>query len=284
MKKKGLSMNLIMALTLTAVAVSVLLCANLVFMQTYRRTLLRNAETTSRQAIAQAGSTMNEYLENMDDAVTLLTGYLELPAEEREARFEAFLEIRADVVAVTTYDAEGEMRNCYSLGRRLREDILQNLSFDPDKRELYEGGYISGTPRHVDFRGGLPMGRDHYPPCHHRRGGAVHRRGRELLQHLHLYQRRGHRPAGLLLPGRHGGESGLPSPAAAHLFRSEKREYRADRLPPRRDACGGKHHLHRPDPGKRHLAGGGRQLVSGADHRRPGGRSCASPSSARCLF
>ena len=61
MKKKGLSMNLIMALTLTAVAVSVLLCANLVFMQTYRRTLLRNAETTSRQAIAQAGSTMNEY-------------------------------------------------------------------------------------------------------------------------------------------------------------------------------------------------------------------------------
>ena len=57
MKKKGLSMNLIMALTLTAVAVSVLLCANLVFMQTYRRTLLRNAETTSRQAIAQASST-----------------------------------------------------------------------------------------------------------------------------------------------------------------------------------------------------------------------------------
>ena len=142
MKKKGLSMNLIMALTLTAVAVSVLLCANLVFMQTYRRTLLRNAETTSRQAIAQAGSTMNEYLEDMNDAVTLLTGYLDLPAEEREARFEAFLEIRADVVAVTTYDAEGEMRNCYSLGR-LREDILQNLSFDPDKRELYETGFIS---------------------------------------------------------------------------------------------------------------------------------------------
>ena len=143
MKKKGLSMNLIMALTLTAVAVSVLLCVNLVFMQTYRQTLLRNAETTSRQAIAQAGSTMNEYLEDMNDAVTLLTGYLELPAEEREARFEAFLEIRADVVAVTTYDAEGEMRNCYSLGRRLREDILQNLSFDPDKRELYETGFIS---------------------------------------------------------------------------------------------------------------------------------------------
>ena len=101
------------------------------------------AGETSRQAIAQAGSTMNEYLEDMNDAVTLLTGYLELPAEEREARFEAFLEIRADVVAVTTYDAEGEMRNCYSLGRRLREDILQNLSFDPDKRELYETGFIS---------------------------------------------------------------------------------------------------------------------------------------------
>ena len=143
MKKKGLSMNLIMVLTLTAVAVSVLLCANLVFMQTYRRTLLHNAETTSRQAIAQASSTMNEYLEDMSEAVTLLTGYLDLPTEERQARFEAFLEIRADVVAVTTYDAGGQMRNCYSLGHRLRPEILQNLSFDAEKLEEYADGYIS---------------------------------------------------------------------------------------------------------------------------------------------
>ena len=143
MKKKGLGMNLIMALSLTAVAVSVLLCANLVFMQTYRQTLLHNAETTSRQAIAQAGSTMNEYLEDMNDAVTLLTGYLDLPSEEREARFEAFLEIRADVVAVTTYDAQGQMRNCYSLGHRLRPEILRNLSFDAEKLEEYADGYIS---------------------------------------------------------------------------------------------------------------------------------------------
>lgn len=143
MKKKGLGMNLIMALSLTAVAVSVRLCTNLVFMQSYRRTLLHNAETTSRQAIAQAGSTMNEYLEDMNDAVTLLTGYLDLPSEEREARFEAFLEIRADVVAVTTYDAGGQMRNCYSLGHRLRPEILQNLSFDAEKLEEYADGYIS---------------------------------------------------------------------------------------------------------------------------------------------
>ena len=115
------------------------------------------------------------------------------------------------------------------------------------------------------------MGRDHHPPVPYPGGGAVHRRGRELLQYFHLYQRRGHRPAGLLLPGGHGGEPRLPPPAAAHLLRAEKREYRPDGLSPGRDARGGEHHLHRPDAGKRHLAGRRRQLVSGADYRRPAG-------------
>ena len=149
MKKKGLSMNLIMALTLTAVAVSVLLCANLVFMQTYRRTLLRNAETTSRQAIAQAGSTMNEYLENMDDAVTLLTGYLDLPAEEREARFEAFLEIRADVVAVLTATVdnllealtEGKQVDFGELGKFR----LQIASVGTEKLTDFTAAHITGV-------------------------------------------------------------------------------------------------------------------------------------------
>ena len=109
------------------------------------------------------------------------------------------MKIRADVVAVTTYDAEGEMRNCYSLGRRLREDILQNLSFDPDKRELYETGFISAPHVMSIFVEDYPWVVTIIRPATTGEG-AVHRRGRELLQYFHLYQRRGYRPAGLLLP------------------------------------------------------------------------------------
>ena len=73
MKKNRLSMNLIMVLAMAAVAVCVLVCAIVIFVQTYRSALLRNAETTSRQAIAQVSSTMEEYLEDMNDSVALLT-------------------------------------------------------------------------------------------------------------------------------------------------------------------------------------------------------------------
>ena len=68
MKKNRLSMNLIMVLAMAAVAVCVLVCAIVIFVQTYRSALLRNAETTSRQAIAQVSSTMEEYLEDMNDS------------------------------------------------------------------------------------------------------------------------------------------------------------------------------------------------------------------------
>lgn len=143
MKKNRLSMNLIMVLAMAAVAVCVLVCAIVIFVQTYRSALLRNAETTSRQAIAQVSSTMEEYLEDMNDSVALLTEYLDLPVRQREARFETFLEIKPDVVAITTYDEDGQMKNCYSLGHKLREHIWENLSLDAARLDEYADGYVS---------------------------------------------------------------------------------------------------------------------------------------------
>ena len=143
MKKNRLSMNLIMVLAMAAVAVCVLVCAIVIFVQTYRSALLRNAETTSRQAISQVSSTMEEYLEDMNDSVALLTEYLDLPVRQREARFETFLEIKPDVVAITTYDADGQMKNCYSLGHKLREHIWENLSLDAARLDEYADGYVS---------------------------------------------------------------------------------------------------------------------------------------------
>ena len=112
MKKKGLSMNLILVLSLAAVTVSVLVCCCLLFLQTYRRMLIRNAEITSRQAIAQVSSTMDTYLDNMNGAVDLLREFLSLPASKREEQLESFLLSRPDVVAVSTYDKDGTMRTC----------------------------------------------------------------------------------------------------------------------------------------------------------------------------
>ena len=113
MKKKSVSMNLIMVLSLSAVALSVLLCAAAVFLQTYRQSLIQNAQTTSRQSIAQVGSTMEDYLDKMNDSLELLVDYyLPLPEAQRQERLQTFLQIRPDVVAVTTYDADGQLQGC----------------------------------------------------------------------------------------------------------------------------------------------------------------------------
>ena len=156
MKKKSLSMNVIMVLSLSAVAVSVLVCATLVFLQAYRDAMIRNAKTTSRQAVAQVSSVMNEYLEDMDDALHLLEDYLQTPAAQRQERFETFLQIRPDVVAVTTYDGSGGMRNCYSLGHTVRADILKNLSLDPDRLQDYQAGEVSAPHVMSIFEGYYP--------------------------------------------------------------------------------------------------------------------------------
>ena len=156
MKKKGLSMNFILVLCLSAVAVSVLVCGMLVFLQTYREAMTRNAQTTSRQAVAQVSGVMNDYLEDMNDALDLLEQYLNTPAQERQERFETFLQIKPDVVAVSTYDESGNMKNCYTLGRRVRQVILTNLSFDPEKMELYHRGYVSAPHVMSIFQGEFP--------------------------------------------------------------------------------------------------------------------------------
>lgn len=156
MKKKSLSMNVIMVLSLSAVAVSVLVCATLVFLQAYRDAMIRNAKTTSRQAVAQVSSVMNEYLEDMNDALHLLEDYLQTPAAQRQERFETFLQIRPDVVAVTTYDGSGSMRNCYSLGHTVRADILKNLSLDPDRLQDYQAGEVSAPHVMSIFEGYYP--------------------------------------------------------------------------------------------------------------------------------
>ena len=143
MKKKGLSMNLILVLSLAAVTVSVLVCCCLLFLQTYRRMLIRNAEITSRQAIAQVSSTMDTYLDNMNGAVDLLREFLSLPASKREEQLESFLLSRPDVVAVSTYDKDGTMRTCCCLGHEVRDEILENLSLDPEKLAASPEGYLS---------------------------------------------------------------------------------------------------------------------------------------------
>ena len=132
MKKKSLSMNQIMILSLTAIVVGILGCAIAFFLRTYQQSLIRNAQTDGRRTISQVTSTVDSYLGDMNNVMEILASELVTPSEDREHFFDTFLKIRPDVVAVTIYDETGHWsasrglprppspRSRASLGRRSR--------------------------------------------------------------------------------------------------------------------------------------------------------------------
>ena len=65
---------------------------------------------------------------------------------DRDELLAAFLEFRPDVVAVTSYSAEGELLDCWSPGRQPKEEIYQNLSFDLGKALSSQTAYMTDPP------------------------------------------------------------------------------------------------------------------------------------------
>lgn len=149
-------MNSLLLISLISTVAAVLLCAMLLFLQTYQSSLIRNAETNGRRTIAQVCNTMDEYLDNMNNVMGYLESALEGAAEDRDEFFNAFLKIRPDVVSATTYDSSGRLANCYSLEHEMREDILTNLSFDQKRIDSYYDGYVSAPHVSSIFEGYYP--------------------------------------------------------------------------------------------------------------------------------
>lgn len=147
MKSKGIRMNLVLILSLIGTVLIVLSVTIVLFLQTYQQSLIRNTQTTSRRTIAQVSNTMEEYLDNMNKIMELLQASLEPGLEGRSEFFDVFLQITPDVVAASTYDAEGQLVNCYRRDYALRYTIGENLSFDSALLDKYSDGYVS--PPHV---------------------------------------------------------------------------------------------------------------------------------------
>lgn len=154
-KRRGLSMTSILVLALVGTITAIVLGAMAVFLQTYQRSLIQSVQTSARQSVAQVGKTVEDYLDDVNSLMELLERKLEDPRQDRDDFFAAFLQIRPDVVAVTTYDAAGGLVDCRSRGAK-RTEIYQNLSFDPDKMDDYADGYVS-TPHVASiFQGYYP--------------------------------------------------------------------------------------------------------------------------------
>lgn len=137
---------LIVVLITAVAAVTLTLCVA-AFLRSYRAAVVQSARTSSGQAVNQVVGTVSNYVETLDGTISDVMAQMNTPEEARDAYLTAWLNARSEVVAVTTYDTEGNLQDCWALGHTPREKILNNLSFDLHTAQQ-ENGYISSP--HVE--------------------------------------------------------------------------------------------------------------------------------------
>lgn len=114
-----------------------------VFVSVFRRSVEQNAVTSSEQAIVQASNTVYNYTEDMEEIMGIIEESYGRGKEERNSALDTLLRIRKDVIAITSYDERGEMVEAWTGSYRLKDKILQNLSFYRDEENKEDKLHIS---------------------------------------------------------------------------------------------------------------------------------------------
>lgn len=146
--RTGLRITTILVAMVVGVVSIILCCCIALFLNRYRIAMVQSARTTTAQSVSQVSNTVGNYLRDMEQAMELVEQSMLESADNRDSLLAAFLNFRPDVVAVTSYSAEGELLDCWSLGREPRETIFQNLSFNLEKARAADGPYM--TAPHVE--------------------------------------------------------------------------------------------------------------------------------------
>ena len=146
--KTRLRITTILVSMVVGVVAVILVCCIGLFLDRYPQAIVQNARTSSEQAVAQVSNTVASYLEDMDQAMSIVQQTLGQSDARRDSMLNAFLNFRPDVVAVTSYSPGGALLDCWTLGRDPKENIVANLSFDYDRARRTSEPYM--TAPHVE--------------------------------------------------------------------------------------------------------------------------------------
>lgn len=145
MKKDKVTGKISLSALMTGMVVFLVLITLMIvllfFIRLYRNSIEQNSIISSEQAVIQVMNTVENYTESMEEDMEMISDYICRDEEFREEFFSNFMTIRSDVVAVTTYDSEGVLLNCWSNGLEQKKQMLANLSFT--ELETGEGLHIS---------------------------------------------------------------------------------------------------------------------------------------------
>lgn len=127
-----------LATTATVLVVAIVLLTTItgltVFLSVYENTMRQNAITATEQAVVQASNTVKNYIDDMKEVMTIIRQSYDKDNASRENAINTLVEIRSDVVAISCYDETDRMTECWSGKYQMKDEILKNLSYEPQNK------------------------------------------------------------------------------------------------------------------------------------------------------
>ena len=142
-KSHAISLSSIMNLFVAGIVLVALLGGLTVFVSVFRRSVEQNAVISSEQAVVQASNTVRNYTTDMEEIMGTIKDSYGREKQERDHSLATLLKIRKDVVAVTSYDEEGNMVDSWTGSQKMKKKILKNLSFSKEGEAAETGIRIS---------------------------------------------------------------------------------------------------------------------------------------------
>lgn len=120
----------------------------------YESSVEQNAITSSKQAVSQVQNMVTNYTKDMSEVMGMIRSNMENDEDGRNEFFASLIRIRKDVVAIMVHTQTGEMKDYWSDGLVIKENVTNNLSYATIPEE--DGLHISAP--HVQN-----LFREYYP-------------------------------------------------------------------------------------------------------------------------
>ena len=119
-KKRNISISgIFIAMVMTIVIISTI-AAMLIFVQIYKNAMEQSAVTSGTQISGQVLNTVENYTNEMQNVMQQIVLHMRKGSLEDLAFIQNMVEIRSDIVAVTTYDKDGNLLDCWNNGQELK--------------------------------------------------------------------------------------------------------------------------------------------------------------------
>lgn len=132
--KRNMMKKISLSEMLTGIVVTIVLVLTLMFFFTfvniYKNTTEESVVTSSEQAILQVKNTVENYTSDMKVLMEMIQKNISQGENDTDIYLKNLIGIRKDIVAITTYDEQGNLLKAWSDRGELKENIFKNLSFN----------------------------------------------------------------------------------------------------------------------------------------------------------